>query len=481
MNRMNIMTAVGIAAQNLLLSKGVALTPCENSPLHTLVGDVCVPNSHQTAPDMVIAEISTISTQFNPTITDRSQYAVDSYKAAKVLADVVRANMNLIREQLQPMIREAMQAASTVANETRQAAIMTEIVMQERSVLLGNNVFREMLMVYDGTPWVSVPQVNFFENYSLDQVIDMAKFGSSTLHKAVDDIVSRIGAAALMDLIQHTFSFAATSMLDENKLVLSRISPLEVDALLFLIGQRISNDVVDRHGLTKEFQQMKISEFLAGTAIRILEAMRNIEQLDQLDVVVLRYPTTSKGAVNLCLPGGEPIVVDKEAYLAWLQGGGRPELIYGAMLSSRAVIGRELLENSERLLKLCGEHVEQVNAYNALNLENNVRLAVANSLHDWVEKTPVPDCTTKTKEAIIAEIRARMSETTSYDIANLANTIKDIVCAVIYDQTEAKTYIELLMAYETRHPAADPKQANVACCLEILSMWAARCVNIKKV
>lgn len=480
MNRNNLMTPVSVAAQNLL-SRGISLLPVENSPLQTLVGDVCLPTSHLTAPEAVINEIVALSDKYDPTIMDRSQYAVDSYKAAKVLADTVRANMNLIREQIQPMIKEIMGAATQVANETKQAAILTEIVMQDRPMLLGNNVFREMLAAYDGTPWVDVPQVNFYENYDLNQILGMAKHGSNTLHKAVDDIVGKIGAAALMDLVQYTFSFAATSMLDETKAVLGRVSPMEVDALLFLIGQRISADIVDRRGLTKEFQQMKMSEFQAGLAIRILETMRSAEQLEHLDVIVLRYPNAQKGAVNLCLPGGEPIVVDKEAYLAWLQSGGRPELIYGAMLSTRAVVGRELLEQSDRLLKVCEEHVEQVNSYNALNLENNVRLAVINAALHWIDQTPVPDCTQKSKEEIVREVRARLSETTSYDLANLANTIKNIVCDVIYDRTEAKTYIELLMAYEARHPAADPKQANVSCCLEILSMWAACCIKSAKV
>ncbi len=480
MNRNNIMPACAIAARNFL-SAGVAIAPVQNSPLHTLVGDISSPLVADYVGDMAVSSILQYSDEYDDTLTDRSQYTLDSYKTAYALAEVIRANLSLIREKIQPMIKAALDAADQTSRKLEQVAIQTEIVMQEPSKFLTANVYREILQGWAGHGWSSIPQVNFFDNLDLEQIIRLTKGISSTLVPAINDVMERLGAAALMDIFQSTFAITSSGLSDNTKAVVAKVSPLDLDSLVFLMGTTLLDRFVDLPGMTKEFQALKMSEFLGGMAARILAAITNHDQLDQLDIVVLKYPDRQGSVVNLCDPNCQPILVNKDNYLAWLEGGGRPELLYGAMLSTRVVTGHELLESAPMFEKLCEEHVVQIRNTNALHAENTIRTAVTHALLNWVEQTPHPDCCPKSQQQVFNDIRDRMQNTTSYDIMNLTNTLMDIVCDVIYFQTEVKTYIQLLMAYEAKNPGADPKQASVACCLEMLAIWAARCITTVKV
>jgi hypothetical protein len=166
-------------------------------------------------------------------------------------------------------------------------------------------------------------------------------------------------------------------------------------------------------------------------------------------------------------------------YNQWLQDGGSPEALCGAVLHGASLDYDALLTNASTHSAAWGRHLNVLNAQLAFELRAATIQGLKLALLDTGKSIP-EDERRIDGETLLSEVQTRLTKLTNEDLENLYAIAENEVCALFYPHTDAKNFLSAMGAKAESMPGVDMREVAGACLADYVAGWVASAIVATK-
>lgn len=472
--------SASVVTVRALLDRGLVVAPQPDTALYSLVsgsmgmfgngqlfsGPV-TSDSLQFAADLLVANTN----RFDEKIQTCSDHDIDMDKARIGIAALIRRNVHITRNQAQPMVRAILEHVTKTLAESADVAVMTPIIPDKLHAIYDNRYYSDLVTANAAeTVMGDFPHIDTLPVLDLGSIRALALTGIDSVDKDVIDFIDNLGADRFVTAYVQSFTISEVvkdvTLLDRDQMLIALLIARSIRAnrRASELGTTLSTEVLDR--------------FISQAAVRIQGKVDLYRDFYDQNQMVIKYPESVKlnatGTNNV-------IVVHDDLYSEWLEAGGSPEIIYGAMFSDHARNSELLLQNKTFYIAECEKYLAQVGAANDANRDRFIKSAIFESFMDQVKTQDPVEGINVNRDELHYQLRDILGNATTTELNDTTNLVTNLVCDLMFPNTYSKHIIQQMNRYQQERPNADPNDLSTMATLDIVVKWAVRCMKLIKV
>jgi len=402
-------------------------------------------------------------------------------EAASVIAETTIKNLDWARDVVVPTIDEVLAGVDKyVAERIGGLSDAVRVEPQFWPRIWDNPMLSEMVAPYaDRVAAEFLPTRPVFPRAeTAEESIKVMLTGIGSIDADVEALASELNSGSTNDLTRYIYNkvFSTEQGAENEALVSDSIGNANTRLVEFLMARNLFMSMPE--GMTDESSyRAQMSEVMATLGRIVHRALidRGVrEQSKRLNPIYPTGPSTDPNYPTI-------IYVDGDVYTKYfLEEGGSPEVLLGALVTDRETKIEALLAQADRYTKAWANEQRMV----AMRVENNkldvVRNAFAVVLREVAGKIPEEleplDVTVQGKR-----IDEMLGTLAGRDMDNLYLTARHLVCTLFFPHTMA---YKLLVAFDDArrvNPDLEPRDAALLASIDILVDWVAAQITIDKV
>lgn len=452
------------------------LTPLGSTPLEALsqatarpmigregaVGDEYVPN---------IYGIEMLTNSKDPILGECKHDTVMD-EVTRYVTQAIQNQINRSRTIVQPAVEDLVSRInSKMATMPVSDVLQTEIVVEEVSGLLQSEQFLSLVHKFSDKGVHDVPFGLNLPAQDVSQIRELAKTNIPSVDGLVEEWVKSKGEQFLSDVWRSVFSFEPNTRppLESDSfyhLLTNRENGQDIALIVFLIANRLYQDG-PMDGVDVSLDHFK--DYLAqyrDQAAGVIE--RGAEQLGR-DI--------TSGAMVRSYEGFKAYV-NGPVYRKFLNDGGTPDLVLGALVSGsvdRTAPG--LLKDAEEYNRKWDSFVKYQTA-----TENNMRFAtlkkvVVNSFEASLLDDPeinadadAMDAAAK-RERLVKQFKDAVDQTRESDYKNMYRTILRLLCETRFAMSGCDQLLNMMDDMLTENPGMEPREAATIASVRLIIQY----------
>jgi hypothetical protein len=176
--------------------------------------------------------------------------------------------------------------------------------------------------------------------------------------------------------------------------------------------------------------------------------------------------------------GRTTVMVNNDVYKAFLEEGGTPEAIYGAVVTGGSTEYHSLVENKEvnekRWAKYAALHSQKVAAQIYTSQREAARRAMTKFINDQdVEELPLDRVDMHQR---VLKVLGGMNPK---DFQDDLTAIRCLVCDVLYAHTNVRMVLDAMDAAGTNDPNMNARECALMSVIDLVARWMASQINVK--
>lgn len=395
--------------------------------------------------------------------------------AVKLIARGVTSDLQLARNEAVPLITQLTEAVQKDwSAKTGEIIHGYQIVSSDIDKIFNSTKIENLFERYATGTLEEVRMPGVFPDLEYNEIARRVKTGDEELNKCIDDILINITPEGVCGIYSQYFKskFAGDVFNPKERLYGDDRFSLEAMLVVYFLSLGLMADLPDGVDASSSSLQNMMDNFRGAVGVMIKRRMAIREQSIKDKVLVVDYNRYTDGLQDC------PITVNKVVYENFLEAGGSPEAIFGAVIANATLTYDSILER-----KLSHEVFwnNKLEFYRSANIQNKLTVVIE-SIRSTVNKL-VNDIETNEVTGSNAERRARLKEVLSYtyakDIECLGDLCRRVICRVFYSSRPSMEFI--ITAIDKFEAQEGESAAHVAghVTLKLVSEWVAK--NIQAV
>lgn len=455
----------------MLKRNGYAVEPTQSTPLYQLTSDTMSllqgQSSNAVDPENMSALAAMVQGEAKLGENTAGGYAChDEHMAAAAegMASIIRANLQTVRGVVRPMIDEIVAEVNKNLSALSAVAIVTPIVEDHVSGIFFDPMIKEIMKKPSSVVMQDLPGVSFFAVIDLPQVNGLIHTGMTKVDAMIDELVESVGAERLLALYADHFA------VNQAGVVVEAASTRDEFMLLLLMARGLSSRI-DEYSESKSSHtsiEMVLTDFMEQLKLRIETSLYKFDMAVQNHQLVVSYPDELTIDANKV---SKPILVNGEVYRDWLEEGGEPEILYGAMLKDRATGAVTLFENRAAYQAACQKYLAEIEERNETSKDTTIRFSIASAAETYINRVEeLPGCKLP-KEQAIASIRSAANKMYATNLDNVYIEVKNIVCRTLFADTHVEEVIDHMIRHEGESSEYTPEEQLANSVWDLLARW----------
>lgn len=311
--------ALAIEAGQSLNQSGVVLSPVNGTPLATL--------TRMSSITMVSAEEQEATQLVNAADNDIHNQAME--EAVTMVVNATQGHMDFARNTASPVVEEFLQKLADQVGDLGVNAYfdfkINEVGVPE---ILEATDFMEVIERYNtGTTLVPSFSMRYPEYPNEKLITETLKTGSPAVDKLIEDWTLGLPEGFLQTVWQSVFqdkeqAMATAPVVPNEDLFKDSSTGIHAALLVFLLCQRLMEEVTSDAGMALSELREKLSQLRSSAASYVVIQKHNIESFKATSTIVRGFQKKT-------------VEVDKASYEDYLAGGGRVEVLLGALIAKR--------------------------------------------------------------------------------------------------------------------------------------------------
>lgn len=393
--------------------------------------------------------------------------AMDEIVAAAV--DTVNANLNIARNEAMPTVKEIYAVYSKHMEELDIDAKSPVVIMPNiYSEVWGSPYLDGLVSRFVDVPLDVAEFPMALPSLSGEEIHAMIRTGIASFDVQIKVWLNNLPADKLVNTYNKTFVNKSVSVghqigsqhvvngsnLDRNDLL-----------MIFLIATGFEDNIPDGVNMPLEMLQLHMSKMReqAGRALAIELLRRERDVANEVLVYQVSEPDiNSKRTVR----------VNNDVYLKYLKNGGTPESIYGAVINDGPKTVTALVDNAEKNAKTWNSFQILQNQRVAAQVYTAQRDSVLYAISKYIVSSD-PESLPTAKDALQVRLRKVVGECREKDFDVEIVAVRNIVCDVLYANTNSKKLLLAMDAVEEANPSLEPREVALYATIDLVAQWVA--------
>jgi len=401
-------------------------------------------------------------------------------EAANVIAETVTKNLDWARDIVVPTIDEVLAGVDKyVSDRIGGLSDAVRVEPQFWPRIWDNPMLSEMVAPYaDRVAAEYLPTRPIFPRAeTTEDSVKVMLTGIGSIDADVEALASEMNGGSSNDLTRYIYNkvFSTEQGAENEALVSNSIGNANTRLVEFLMARNLFMSMPE--GMADESsyraQMGEVMATLGRVVHRALVDRGVMEKSKRLGVIYPAGPSEDPSCPSI-------IYVDGDVYTKYfLEEGGSPEVLMGAMVTDREIKIEALLAQADRYVKAWGNEQRMV----AMRVENNkldvVRQAFIFVLRETAAKIP-DELEPLDVEVQYKRIEGAVSTLAGRDMDNLYITARHLVCTLFFPHTMA---YKLLLAFDDARrvsPDMEARDCALLAAIDILVDWVAPQITIDK-
>jgi hypothetical protein len=176
--------------------------------------------------------------------------------------------------------------------------------------------------------------------------------------------------------------------------------------------------------------------------------------------------------------GRTTVMVNNDVYKAFLEEGGSPEAIYGAVVSGGSTEYHSLVENKDlnerRWAKSAAMHAQKVAAQIYTSQREAVRVAMTKHINAQADED-LPMGKTELHQRVLTVLGKMNPKDFSDDLT----AVRWVVCDVLFAHTNVKMVLDAMDTAEIENPDMSARECALMSVIDLVARWMAAQINVK--
>lgn len=471
LTRSSIQSAVPLAT--LLADRGVRLVPVTDSPLSELVQsslyhlDLQASFEGEGYEAPVVRDMDEFAEALESSAAQPDATGPDDNQHDAVMEDVVQKATaavsyslqlarNTVNAQIEMMVENAKRAIDSSDSEALNPLYVEQ---QVHDPILDSPLATEVSERYANfrtTPVALSVRIARPEN-----VDEYLRTGSPMYDEMVQATLTRLGedAAGLWDRL-----FGGKASYLNEVVTITRQDTWAVGVLVSVLVQNVQNNIPAGVNMDADEFQVYLSAIRANVGRTLSEVPAARRRENDLSRLVVRAPRGEN-------PRGA-IVVNEQVYARFLDHGGTPEVLFGAVISGEIPAMVKLLEEKDQYL------MRWTRARNMLQSAELQRRFVA--MHGAFRETVTVVINEMDEDALVvgrdelhARLRTAITRLTPNALNDMWNSARALLCAVVYPHTSVETILQTIDREADGMEEVDITQVALIAAVDYIAGWLA--------
>lgn len=476
----NQSVAVATTLVENLLRRGNVVAPKAETPIHGLVtssiglgaaatefiGNIDSSSLNRVA-YRILDNASDINVRMGLTSSDHDN---DMDKAVKDFGKVLRGNIDIARNRAAPIVRDILERVGTTLAALQTVAIQTPIIADKLHDIYHDRYFDDILATESSGPIGEIELVGDMPSMELAGIRKLCVSGVSGFDKKVDDFINYLGADRLIEA--YMVGFTNHTSADINFDRLSRDQLLAV----FLMTRNLINPSVQKQiGVDVSIKRVATQGIFCATKVR--NKVEMFKTYYEQGVMVLEWPERIQLKAGL----GSAIVVHDDLYEEFLEAGGTPDCLYGALITTQIRTLPELLAGREKFTQAASTYIDGIASANSSKRDAAIKSGIQEGFAANVADDSNFAGRAVNRTEILAEVHNSLLGATAAQLGDTVNYVTELVCDLLFPKTYAKHLVTTMNRLQVEKPNACASDLCTMACLDLLIKYTVGCMVVKKI
>lgn len=461
----------------VMAERNLRLTPIDSTPLSELVNCTLADVKLQTVINGPVSTDEVSSYDFKGAILSASNTADDvgenrhdevMNNAVIAVSDGLNFNNQLARNVVNPMIERVSVALSTALDTLdKNSAMPVEIVTRQDRAFWNMPYTIETFKRYEETAM----QIVSYTGPALEYDPSLLMTGIVTFDEALSDYLSSLRDDGLLNSIwNRTFSRTAFKTLDafEGDLYDS----IDAGIVVFFVASKLDENPPEGTEMSSVAWNTMMTDLKTQAGRVVWRGLSRIARGRDRNEMVVSYPAST--AV------GSKVYVDSEVYRRFLEAGGSPEVILGALFSDRNSHYSSLLTDKDKYSeKWRISQIALSSSATGRRLETVIIAldkAVTNEINTIDE-----EYLNAGRQAIHQNLNDCLKRVGTRDLDDLWNLARKTICRSLFPHTDAEATLLSIDEQCKQRPELNVREAAFYAAIDQLAKWMSKLIRVENV
>lgn len=398
-------------------------------------------------------------------------------KAVKAAADVVRGNLKIARNVVNPIVKTIYdQIVEKLEQHYQEKINPLSISLVEYPAIWKSETFISEIKKYADAP-VNNPKLERIfpqEILNKESLFELISTPNVILDREVQEYLGEI-SGSLIRQVMDTLFLNVPKYGEDYPIYLLDFLAIHLDfksaLVTYLLAKKFFDNIPDGVNMPLVSYQEYLSIVIEQAGRVICQMIDSRDYSDKSGRLVLSYPLVSyKYLTN---PDQAVISVNGSLYQNWLEKGGSPEVLFGAFMSQgiRMVSCDELLEKAESLKAEWNRHSalldSQAESERFQRILSTLKSSVAKQIVELNEEYVV----IQDKAVYQDRLLDCLEDVQPCDTTDLYSFVRKVVCEVLFAHTNAHQILCAIDRVGEKQPNLDPREAALIATIDVVSDW----------
>jgi hypothetical protein len=462
LSQTSINAAYALAAQ--ITRKGKTVGVLDESAMGDLLGGCCQRDETFTVIDGDFESDPAQAPEAEVLSCSESEdHDAEMERLVDLAARATSYTMDVARNQVTPKVKKVVELTEAFI-DARRAAKLEPLIIESRFIapLYDNADLRDLLGKHENSPYADVPAQVLTAQW---QGLDSLKTGVGELDEA---IASHFAGREdyVKDLWERYFSNQPGKY--RNAAYTADIVDPD-DALVVFLGANNlleADEVPENMPMSLASYRGYLGMLKDQTAAALAHKVRGARNSIAANQLVISAPRPSRPGETV----SGTIVVHGPVYNKWLEEGGSPEALCGAVLAGAGTSYATTLEDAEAHAAAYGRHLGVLNAQAVFELRAITLQGLKEALLAIVNEFPSDTLSGYNWPVMIGD---RLAQLTASDLEDLYKVAQNEICDLFYSQTDAKAFLEAFNAAANANPGMDGREVALLVAIDYVTSWVA--------
>ena len=455
---------------NRLKDTRIKLTPRAGSPIAMLATSLEAVTSGSLLPNQYLDFIKKDASVYGAHEGCEAIHDEKMEWVVELVTKGVSTDLDVAKNNIKPVIEMVLndvEADLTEAFSGRDHGY--EIIQDELPKFFGNQKIENLFERYKNIPIKPIETLLVFPELAAAEIQRRINTGDEEVNTLLAEIINPEEIESIVDIYNWNFREKGRERVDLNTL-LGNSNP-SIPVMLYFLTLGLEADMPEgvnaSTGPVKLYLQ-NLRGILGAVIYRNIKHLeRKIEEKELIRVVEGSGPERK-------------IHVNKVVYDKFLDEGGSPEALFGAVSGNSSLMFNQLVSNSAKLEKSWAANLEVIRNTNNLNKLSLIIVAIRKSLSNYITELEVIPHGSGGK----GEMQKRLTNATRNffltDMDKLPCSIKRIVFEVVFpEQTNARFIIDAIDKQACEE--GEEKKLATSVTLQLIANWLVKNVEIGRV
>lgn len=337
--------------------------------------------------------------------------------------------------------------------------------------------FESALRDYAGTPFTSVGATPGLPEMNVSEILELIKTGMVDLDGELSTFIRSQGIEQVRQVFDWTFKDKALMLGTEpqpsgygndmsERLLNDQRFGMVNSMIMYCLAVNLFDNPPKGVNVSLETYNQRMAVIRGNAGARLFNHLAVATDARNRGQVVAGYY-------------GKTVIVFKDSYDAFLEAGGKVEVILGAILSTeRPYLANQLLERSQELTKLWESHLASMHLDARIHRINTMKKAAYELVRDWMVDNGINEQQAATRLGKLESLLGSMAPTDFDDTSAFALCV---VCDILFEGSSAKRILSQMVQIGKDNPDMDPANLAMVAYLDYLIDWVCSMIEVREV